>query len=119
MHRSHSGHYGIVNSEEGYQSLTRFLFGALRVDGVLDIDDITLPQEVQKSFDEGKRVRASCQFEIFVSVCGCQWQMTRREMRENAAIFRSYEDLFPGPACAARCASRRARGVNVPSLNIV
>ena len=28
VHRSHSGHYGIVNSEEGYQNLTRFLFGA-------------------------------------------------------------------------------------------
>jgi len=27
VHRSHSGYYGIVNSEEGYQNLTRFLFG--------------------------------------------------------------------------------------------
>ena len=44
VHRSHSGHYGIVNSEEGYQNLTRFLFGGLRVDGILDIDDITLPR---------------------------------------------------------------------------
>jgi hypothetical protein len=43
VHRSHSGHYGIVNSEEGYQNLTRFLFGGLRVDGILDVDDITLP----------------------------------------------------------------------------
>jgi len=33
MHRSHSGHFGIVNSEEGYQNLTRFVFGELRVDG--------------------------------------------------------------------------------------
>ncbi len=51
VHRSHSGHYGIVNSEEGYQNLTRFLFGALRVDGILDIDDITLPVEVQKAHE--------------------------------------------------------------------
>jgi hypothetical protein len=94
--RSHSGHYGIVNSEEGYQNLTRFLFGALRADGILDIDDITLPLEVQKAFDEGKTVRASYQFEIAASVRGCQWQMTRREVRENSAIFRSYNDLFPG-----------------------
>ena len=96
VNRSHSGHYGIVNSEEGYQNLTRFLFGALRVDGVLDIDDITLPIEVQKAHDEGKAVRASYQFEIAVSVRGCQWQMTRREVRENSAIFRSYAELFPG-----------------------
>jgi hypothetical protein len=89
VHRSHSGHYGIVNSEEGYQNLTRFLFGELRVDGILDIDDITLPVEVQKSHDEGKKVRASYQFESCVSVRGCQWQMTRREVRENSAIFRT------------------------------
>ncbi|MEM1422493.1 MAG: hypothetical protein AAGH64_00670, partial [Planctomycetota bacterium] len=31
VHRAHSGQYGIVNSEEGYQNLTRFLFGDLRV----------------------------------------------------------------------------------------
>jgi pimeloyl-ACP methyl ester carboxylesterase len=96
VHRSHSGHYGIVNSEEGYQNLVRFLFGELRVDGFLDIDDITLPQEVQKVFDLGKKVRASYQFEIAVSVRGCQWQMTRREARENSAIFRTYDELFPG-----------------------
>jgi pimeloyl-ACP methyl ester carboxylesterase len=96
VYRSHSGHYGIVNSEEGYQNLTRFLFGTLRVDGILDIDDITLPVEVQKAHDEGQRVGASYQFEIAVSVRACQWQMTRREVRENSAIFRSYSQLFPG-----------------------
>lgn len=30
VHRSHSGRYGIVNSEEGYQNLRRFLFGDLQ-----------------------------------------------------------------------------------------
>ena len=96
VHRSHSGHYGIVNSEEGYQNLTRFLFGTLRVDGILDIDDITMPVEVEKEFEAGKEVHASYQFEVTASVRGCQWQMTRREVRENSAIFRSYNDLFPG-----------------------
>lgn len=95
VHRSHSGHYGIVNSEEGYQNLTRFLFGTLRVDGILDIDEITLPLEVQKANDNGKAVRASYQFEIATSVRGCQWQMTRREIRENSSIFRTFDDLFP------------------------
>lgn len=32
VHRSHSGRYGILNSEEGYQNLQRFLFGDLRVE---------------------------------------------------------------------------------------
>jgi pimeloyl-ACP methyl ester carboxylesterase len=31
VHRSHSGRYGEVNSEEGYQNLRRFLFGAYQV----------------------------------------------------------------------------------------
>jgi hypothetical protein len=31
IHRSHSGRYGMVNSEEGYQNLRRFLFGDLEV----------------------------------------------------------------------------------------
>jgi hypothetical protein len=96
VHRSHSGHYGIVNSEEGYQNLTRFFFGELRVDGILDVDDISLPDEVQKEANKGRRVEASYQFEIAVSVRGCQWQMTRREVRENSAMFRTYNQLFPG-----------------------
>jgi hypothetical protein len=35
LHRSHSGRYGMVNSEEGYQNLQRFLFGDVRVKAVL------------------------------------------------------------------------------------
>ncbi|MEH2298735.1 MAG: alpha/beta hydrolase [Nostoc sp.] len=31
VHRSHGGRYGIVNSEEGYQNLQRFLFGDIQV----------------------------------------------------------------------------------------
>ncbi|WP_236175670.1 PGAP1-like alpha/beta domain-containing protein [Pseudomonas pseudonitroreducens] len=102
VHRSHSGYYGIVNSEEGFQNLTRFLFGKLRFDGVLDIDDITLPAEVDKQMKDGKQVRASYQFEVAVSIRGSQWQITRREVRENSAIFRSYEQLFPGNAGGVR-----------------
>ncbi|MDR1424425.1 MAG: hypothetical protein LBI92_07470 [Azoarcus sp.] len=96
VHRSHSGHYGIVNSEEGYQNLSRFLFGTLRVDGILDIDDISLPDDVARALKAGKTVNASYQFEVAVGIRGCQWQITRREAREHSAIFRTYGDLFPG-----------------------
>jgi hypothetical protein len=41
VHRSHSGRYGIVNSEEGYQNLRRFLLGDLEV--TADLVDIRLP----------------------------------------------------------------------------
>jgi len=107
VHRSHSGHYGIVNSEEGYQNLTRFLFGKLRVDGILDVDDISLPLEVHKAMDAGKSIKASYQFEIAVSIRGCHWQMTRREVRECSAIFRTYDDLFPGRSRTHRAPDRR------------
>ncbi len=36
VHRAHSGRYGLVNSEEVYQNLKRFLFGSLRVEVEID-----------------------------------------------------------------------------------
>ena len=94
-HRSHSGHYGIVNSEEGYQNLTRFLFGSLRVDGILDIDEVILPDDVEEKRSNDSEIRASYQFEIVASVRGHQWQMHRRTVKENSAIHRTYDELFP------------------------
>jgi hypothetical protein len=41
VHRSHSGRYGLVNSEEGYQNLRRFLFGDVKVQA--DLVGHTLP----------------------------------------------------------------------------
>lgn len=102
VYRSHSGNYGIVNSEEGFQNLTRFLFGKLRVDGFLDIDRITLPDEVQAEKDAGKQIAASYHFEVVVSVRGAQWQVHRRTVRENSSIFRTYDDLFPRTAGGQR-----------------
>ncbi|MEZ5277029.1 MAG: hypothetical protein R3F07_11665 [Opitutaceae bacterium] len=103
INRSHSGHYGIVNSEEGYQNLTRFLFGQIRFDGRLDIDDITLPAAVEKQFKAGKTVRASYQFEVVASVRGCHWDIHRRTRREHSAIFRTYDQLFaPSPSSDKR-----------------
>ena len=96
VHRSHSGHYGIVNSEEGYQNLTRFLFGDLRVDGVLEIDRITLPAEVERAWKvKNKTIRASYHFETVVSVRGHDWDLHRRIVSEESAIFRTFDDMFP------------------------
>ena len=60
-HRSHSGPFGIVNSEEGYQSLRRFLFGQVRIDALLAVDEITLPRAVRNKKAEGKKIRAPVQ----------------------------------------------------------
>ena len=106
VHRSHSGYFGIVNSEEGYQNLIRFLFGDVRADGRLEIDELTLPPAVQKQLDKKrKRCSASYLFEVAVSVRGKPWQLHRRTANENSAIFRKFDELFPetaGPGSARR-----------------
>ncbi|HMJ89828.1 MAG TPA: hypothetical protein VK530_08425, partial [Candidatus Acidoferrum sp.] len=108
VNRSHSGFYGIVNSEEGYQNLTRFLFGDVRADGYLDVDELTLPPAVQKEKDSGKEVRASYFFEVAVSIRGKPWQLHRRTANENSAIFRKYDELFPKSSKkAGRTADRK------------
>lgn len=43
VHRAHSGRYGIVNSEEGYQNLRRFLLGDLEV--TADLVGLRTPTE--------------------------------------------------------------------------
>jgi hypothetical protein len=68
--RSHSGYFGIVNSEEGYQNLTRFLFGDIAVEGDLELEALPLPPAVQKEVDKGKHVNVGYYFEVAVSVRG-------------------------------------------------
>ncbi|MCW5315723.1 alpha/beta hydrolase [Nostoc sp. KVJ3] len=47
IHRSHGGRYGMVNSEEGYQNLQRFLFGDIQVK--LSLSNVKL-QDLDKNF---------------------------------------------------------------------
>ncbi len=92
-YRSHSGYFGIVNSEESYQNLVRFLFGDIRADVWLDIDAVRLPKDVQKAVDEGKKINALYQFEILASPRGKQWYLSRRTAEEDSAACRSHQDL--------------------------
>ncbi len=77
-HRSHSGQYGIVNSEEGYQNLRRFLFGQVRVDAKLLVDEITLPAPIQKLKDDGKEIRANYLIETTGQVRGANYLLHER-----------------------------------------
>ncbi len=100
IHRSHSGHYGIVNSEEGYQNLHALLLWQLSDRWHPADRPVDPSKEVEEALDalpagEKSRFKASYQFETAVSVRNCQWQMHRRTVRENSAIFRTYDDLFP------------------------
>lgn len=95
VHRSHSGHFGIVNSEDGYQNMARFLFGDLRVDGLLKVRELTLPPRVQEAYDEDRTVRASYHFDAVVRVRGARWDLSRRRTDEGSAVFRKFDDMFP------------------------
>lgn len=91
VNRSHSGHYGIVNSEEGYQNLTRFLFGDVRVDVLFQADNINLPPDVYRAVvEEGKKVNASYHIEVIGRVRGARWDLHRRTVDETSAVFADY-----------------------------
>jgi hypothetical protein len=93
-HRSHSGHYGIVNSEEGYQNLRRFLFGNVRVDVTLAVDEITLPKPVEDEVgDDRARVRAAYDIEAAATLRGLNVFLNERRVAQESAARRTYEKL--------------------------
>ncbi len=92
-HRSHSGHYGIVNSEEGYQNLRRFLFGQVRVDARLAADQITLPAAVQRERNKGKKIRARYNIEVGAKVRGAGSFLSERRVSQESAIRRPFEEM--------------------------
>jgi hypothetical protein len=92
VYRSHSGYFGIVNSEESYQNLVRFLFGDIRADIWLDIDDIRLPDKVQEEQDAGNQIDALYQFEVLASPRGKLWYLSRRTSEEDSVACLSHKD---------------------------
>jgi len=94
-YRSHSGPYGIVNSEEGYQNLVRFLFGDVRADGRLEVEALPLPPSVKQAKDEGRDIRASYYFEATVAPRGAfSFRLTERRRDTFSAILRGYDELL-------------------------
>lgn len=96
VHRSHSGHYGLVNSESGYENLRRFFFGELRVTVEMCGVTVTLPPELEKARQED-RLRASYHIDAVVSVRGVPVELHRRTYDERSAIFRTYDQLTKQP----------------------
>jgi hypothetical protein len=82
-----------VNSEEGFQNLTRFLFGDVRVDGVLAIDSLPLPPTTRLQKLLGTRV--GYYFEVVVATRGAlDFDLTRRTVANNCAMLRPRSALF-------------------------
>ncbi|MDX1641006.1 MAG: hypothetical protein R3220_04885 [Balneolaceae bacterium] len=94
-HHSHSGHFGMVNSEEGYQNLVRFLFGNVRINGVLVPENLPLPPTVKEAYDENKEIRASYLFESTVTPRGAfSFKLTERKIDNASAVFRTFDEMF-------------------------
>lgn len=102
-YRSHSGYFGIVNSEESYQNLIRFLFGDMRVDLWVDVKDVRLPKGVQEEANKGKEVNALYQFEVLASPRGKRWYLTRRIAEEDSVACRNHKELMDSANKKARC----------------
>jgi hypothetical protein len=93
VHRSHSGAYGIVNSEEGFQNLARFLFGDVSVNGVLAVESLPLPPTTKLQKMLGTKV--GYYFEVVVATRGAlDFDLTRRTVANNSAVLRSRSELF-------------------------
>lgn len=93
-HRSHSGPYGIVNSESGYQNLRRFLFGDLRVTATLRVGDLPLPDSIQEKKDAGHAIRGAYHFDAACRVRGAAtYLLHERRYDQEAAIVKTYDEL--------------------------
>jgi len=100
VHRSHSGFFGIVNSEEGYQNLVRFLYGDVRADGVLEIDELTLPPAVRQAMAAPSPDRQREQRDL---------QAVRRAVRESGEAQAGPAEMGPEPRsqpAPLQCVSR-------------
>ncbi len=102
-HRSHSGHYGIVNSEEGFQNLTRFLFGKFKISVSLETEDITLPESVAEKIKskageyEFDRLKASYYIETAAMVRSEKYYINERRLHQESAIRKEYDELISKP----------------------
>lgn len=95
VNRSHSGHFGIVNSEEGYQNLVRFLFGDICATGRLDFKALPFPPEIERARKRGKRIQSSYYIEATVAPRGAYtYDLTSRTQAHASAIRREYSELF-------------------------
>lgn len=103
VNRSHSGFFGIVNSEEGYQNLVRFLFGDLCATARLDITALPFPPEIERARKAGKKIASSYYIEATVAPRGAYtYELTSRTKAQESAVRREYTELFDKDGTLAR-----------------
>lgn len=93
VHRAHSGPYGLVNSEEGYQNLQRFLFGDTAVEA--RVKGLKIDRKRLTGGDRKVKL-ASVLIEARVSVRGVPVVMHRHEKELGSALPVAEADLNAG-----------------------
>lgn len=101
VHRAHGGPFGMVNSEEGYQNLRRFLFGNWRVDVELVVDGFRLPDTVVKKARQGQRISGNYRLDVIGSVRKLPVRIHERR-EHTASSIRYVVDHIMGPDPTAR-----------------
>lgn len=92
VHRAHSGNFGIVNSEEGYQNLSRFLFGDIRY-AIRFNPGPFAPQAVGLDPDDRDSLVAldSLIFEFTLSIRGMPNEIQSRSVAQQSPLIAAVE----------------------------
>jgi hypothetical protein len=81
----------MVNSEEGFGNLSRFLFGNVRVDGNLTVRQVDLPPALRSQQDANPNLKINASYRELLRVRGEGWAMTERLAQNGSAAFRRYD----------------------------
>ena len=83
IHRAHSGPFGMVNSEEGYQNLSRFLFGNVRYE--IELAQLTIKKDLPGLKE--KDILDYLEINVDISIRGLPTYIhTRRELDESSIV---------------------------------
>lgn len=82
VHRAHSGPFGLVNSEEGYQNLVRFLFGDIRFE--VSLAPMTIERDLP-NLNQGEEIEF-LEINVHVAIRGLPTYLNTRRDIDNSSI---------------------------------
>lgn len=82
VHRAHSGPFGLVNSEEGYQNLARFLFGDIRFE--VSLAPMTIERDLP-NLNQGETIEF-LEINVDVAIRGLPTYLNTQRDIDNSSI---------------------------------
>ncbi len=93
VHRAHSGPFGLVNSEEGYQNLTRFLFGDVRFE--VSLAPVTIERDLPHINLDEEQIEF-LEINVDVAIRGLPIYLNTRRDIDNSSIIVRMKRLETG-----------------------